>query len=107
MANHYVTAGLLKKRGACPEEVLLFRLEFGSGRVLVNEENVARARSAGIDVLWPAKQLFWMAGCDTHLEIDASSLRSKAIAFFVSDEQVVSLLAEAAPLWARYNAGER
>ena len=39
-------------KGACPQQVELFVRTFKSGRVKINARNMAKARLAGLDVLW-------------------------------------------------------
>lgn len=59
MARYYIDAAMLRKRGACDEQVELFVRTFGEGRVLVNLANVKKAMAAGLDVTWPARNPFF------------------------------------------------
>jgi hypothetical protein len=56
MRKFYINAKRLRANGACESEVELFVDEFGTGKVLVNDENFERAVKAGLQIWWLAYQ---------------------------------------------------
>ena len=51
MDKFEVTVAMLRKKKACPDQVVLFREVFGDS-AQVNLRNVRKARKAGLDVGW-------------------------------------------------------
>ena len=97
--NYYVTAAMLRKRGACGDQVQLFERTFGKRRrVLLTLENIKKAQEADLDVMWPLRQAFWMAPCGSNSEAVALRLH-RAAQLKTTPTEVLEALRAAPGIW--------
>ena len=52
-----VSAALLRKLGACKDQIAVFRVTFGDGDTPITPEMITRAYCAGLDLDWAAEYL--------------------------------------------------
>lgn len=106
-AKLYITAAMLGRRGACPEQVALFRKTFGPDKVLVTAENLRKAAYAGLEISWPVGRPFWESPIDSDIEKRGSlildeSRRAQSVGDYGA---VVKLYGKAAALIAKLPVG--
>lgn len=107
--QYYITAGMVRERGACDYGQETFERVFGHGKVLLTRENVRKALEHDLPVRWPALKLRNLAPAGSALENRADWLYTRLLDAEYDDDadKAYKLLHETASLFNEHRKALR